>query len=207
MSKLFTGLVKTTQSKKKKPVIVVSGLPRAGTSMMMKILAEGGMPIMTDERRKADIDNPNGYYELEMVKQISAGEAAWLADAGGRAVKVISSLLEYLPSQYTYKIIFMERDIQEILSSQRKMLERRQEASNVEDAQMAGQFRKHLSLLKPWLVRQPNMEVLYIGYNALISNPEPSCRRVIEFTCAPLDLSRMLKVPNSELYRNRAVGT
>ena len=120
---------------------------------------------------------------------------------------MISSLLVYLPPQYPYKIIFMEREIQEILSSQRKMLQRRNEASTADDAQMAEQFRTHLSVVRPWLARQPNMEVLYISYNELLSNPEPFCRKVIEFTSgAPLALERMLSVPNGKLYRNRAAG-
>jgi hypothetical protein len=175
---------------------------------MMKILAEAGVPIVTDELRGADTDNPNGYYELEAVKQMTAGNLSWLAAAGGKAVKVISSLLEYLPAQYSYKIIFMEREIQEILASQRKMLERRNEISNVDDAQIAEQFRKHLTLIKPWLARQPNMEVLYISYNSLMSNPEPYCRRVIEFiACQPFHLERMMSVPNGKLYRNRAPGS
>lgn len=204
MNRLFAGFGKKSQSRE--AIIVVSGLPRSGTSMMMKILAEGGLPIVTDEVRSADTDNPNGYFELETVKQMSAGNVAWLADAGGKVVKVISALLEHLPSLYTYRIIFMEREIREILASQRKMLERRNETSEVHDSQIEEQFRKHLSVIKPWLARQPNMEVLYISYNALVSNPEPSCRRIIEFTGAPLDLERMLVVPNGELYRNRAPG-
>jgi predicted ATPase len=207
MGRLFPGFGKKTQAIKK-PIIIVSGLPRSGTSMMMKILAEAGVPIVTDERRVADTDNPNGYFELETVKQMSAGNVSWLADAGGKAVKVISSLLEFLPAQYSYKIIFMDREIPEILVSQRKMLERRNEVSNVDDAQIAEQFHRHLSFVKPWLARQPNMEVLYISYNSLMSNPEPSCRRVIDFIgCEPRHLERMLSVPNGELYRNRAAGS
>lgn len=185
---------------------MVSGLPRSGTSMMMKMLAEGGVPIVTDEMRRADTDNPNGYFELETVKQMPAGNVGWLADAGGKAVKVISALLEYLPPGYSYKIIFMEREIGEILASQRKMLEHRNESSGVDDAQLEAQFRRHLSVIKPWLARQPNMEVLTISYNSLMSNPEPYCRRVLEFIRAPLHLERMLSVPNGELYRNRASG-
>ena len=207
MNKLFTGFGKKTLPKKES-IIIVSGLPRSGTSMMMKILAEAGVPIVTDELRRADTDNPNGYYELEAVKQMSAGNLTWLSGAGGKAVKVISSLLEYLPAQYSYKIIFMEREIQEILASQRKMLERRNEKSEIDDTQIAEQFRKHLSVIKPWLARQPNMEVLYISYNSLMLNPEPSCRRVIDFvSCEPQYLERMLSVPNGELYRNRAPGS
>lgn len=204
MTRLFSGFGKKAQTKE--PIVVVSGLPRSGTSMMMQMLAEGGLPIVTDELRSADPDNPNGYFELETVKQLSAGNVAWLSNAGGKVVKVISALLEYLPSQYSYKIIFMEREIREILASQRKMLERRNETSRVDDAEMEAQYRRHLSAVKPWLARQPHLDVTYVSYNALMSDPEPVCKRVVEFIRAPLDLSRMLEVPNAQLYRNRADG-
>lgn len=174
--------------------------------MMMKLLAAGGLPVVTDEIRRADVDNPNGYFELESVKQMPDGNVAWLVEAGGKVVKVISALLEYLPPGHSYKIIFMEREISEILASQRKMLARRNEGSTVDDAEMEKQFRKHLSALKPWLVRQPNVEVLYISYNELMADPEPFCRRVVEFVNVPLDLEHMLSVPRVELYRNRAGG-
>ena len=174
--------------------------------MMMKILAEGGLPLVTDQSRTADEDNPNGYFELEMVKQMSAGNIAWLADAGGKVVKVISGLLEHLPQEYSYKVIFMEREIKEILASQRKMLAHRNEELKSNDVEIEQQFQKHLSALKPWLARRPNMEVLYVSYNALVANPEPLCRRLIEFTNMPLDLGRMLSVPSRDLYRNRASG-
>jgi hypothetical protein len=201
MSKLFAGFGKKKSSKE--PIIVVSGLPRSGTSMMMKILSDGGLLPVTDALRSADEDNPEGYYELETVKQIAAGNVDWLADAGGKVVKVISALLEYLPSEYSYKVIFMEREIAEILASQRKMLARRNKESEVDDAEMEAQFRKHLSVVKPWLARQPNMDVTYISYNALMSDPEPLCRRVVEFTGLSLNLERMLIVPRGDLYRNR----
>jgi hypothetical protein len=204
MNKLFAGFGK--KSKVAEPIIVVSGLPRSGTSMMMKILAEGGLSIVTDELRRADDDNPNGYFELETVKQMATGNVEWLANAGGKVVKVISALLEYLPSQYSYKVIFMEREIKEILASQRKMLARRNETSVIDDAEMEAQFRKHLAVVKPWLMRQPNMDVLYVSYNTLMTDPEPLCRRVVEFTGAPLNLDRMLGVPNAQLYRNRAAS-
>ena len=176
--------------------------------MMMKILAEGDISIVTDELRAADPDNPNGYFELETVKQIPNGNVEWLAEAGGRAVKVISSLLEYLPSNYSYKIIFMERELHEILDSQKKILDHLNEPSGGDDGQIEEQFRIHLSVIKPWLARQPNMEVLYISYNLLVANPEPYCRQVIEFvSCEPSHLEQMIRVPNKELYRNRASGS
>jgi hypothetical protein len=202
MNKLFAGFGK--KSKVAEPIIVVSGLPRSGTSMMMKILAEGGLSVVTDELRTADADNPNGYFELETVKQMSAGNVTWLSNAGGKVVKVISALLEYLPSEYSYKVIFMEREIKEILASQQKMLARRNATSQIDDAEMEAKFRQHLSVVKPWLVRQPNMDLLYVSYNALMSDPEPQCKQVVEFIHAPLNLSRMLEVPNAGLYRNRA---
>ena len=204
MNKWLSGLGK--KSGAKEPIIVVSGLPRSGTSMMMKILAEGGLSIVTDELRGADDDNPDGYFELETVKQMSSGHVDWLSNAGGKVVKVISALLEFLPAEYTYKVIFMEREIQEILASQRKMLQRRNETSHIDDAEMEAQFRRHLAVVKPWLVRQPHMEVLYVSYNALMSDPESQCRRVVEFLHTPLDVSRMLAVPNAALYRNRAAS-
>jgi hypothetical protein len=190
-------------SKTKQPIIVVSGLPRSGTSMMMKMLAEGGLSILTDELRRADTDNPNGYFEFETVKEMSAGNVTWLADAGGKVIKVISALLEYLPSNYFYKVIFLERDLQEVLASQRKMLVNRKEESAIDDAEIAVQLQKHLSVVKPWLARQPHMEVLYVNYNALMANPEPFLQKITSFLNVPLDQARMLAVPNAGLYRNR----
>ncbi len=184
--------------------MVVSGLPRSGTSMMMKMLQAGGLELLTDSIRSADDDNPNGYFEFERVKQMTSGDRAWLEDANGRVVKVISALLEYLPTDRHYKVLFMEREIQEVLASQKKMLDHRGEVSKVTDEEMAEQYRVHLKAVKPWLARQPHMEVLYVGYNSMMSDPEPLCRRVIEFLGMPLDLEKMRAVPNAKLYRNRA---
>lgn len=184
-------------------ITVVSGLPRSGTSMMMKMLAEGGLPILTDEIRSADEDNPNGYYELEQVKELPAGQSQWLAGANGRAVKIISALLEYLPAQYHYKVIFMEREIREILASQQKMLVRRSETSTIEDAAIQAEFEAHLKAVKYWLARQPNLEVFYAEYNAMLNNVDEYSTQIAEFLNLPLDLEKMRAVPNARLYRNR----
>ena len=77
-------------------ITIVSGLPRSGTSMMMKMVDAGGIPPLTDELRVADEDNPKGYYEFERVKQMDKGDTAWVPDARGKAVKVISALLKHL---------------------------------------------------------------------------------------------------------------
>jgi hypothetical protein len=196
---------RSNDKNEKQPIIVVSGLPRSGTSMMMRMLAEGGLPIITDEVRRADDDNPNGYFELEIVRQLKEGNLAWLKDANGKAVKVISALLEYLPQDYQYKIIFMEREDKETLVSQKKMLDHRGEASRLSDEEMERQFHEHLAAVKPWLIRQPNMEVLYVKYNALVAAPEPFCEQIADFLDLPLNQSRMLAVPDRQLYRNRVV--
>ena len=114
-------------------ITIVSGLPRSGTSMMMKILEAGGLEVFTDNLRLPDEDNPKGYYELEQVKALKDGDDSWIKDAPGKVVKVISSLLEYLPLSYKYKIIFMRRAIPEILASQKQMLIRRGESSDGDD--------------------------------------------------------------------------
>lgn len=187
-------------------VIIVSGLPRSGTSMMMRMLSEGGLPVLTDERRRPDDDNPGGYFELEVVKQLREGNSAWLKDANGKVVKVISSLLEFLPDDYHYKVIFMERDSRETLASQKKMLDHRGQESKLSDHEMEQQFRNHLSAMKPWLVRKPNMEVLYVNYNTLMAEPGPFCEQITRFLGLPLDQSQMLAVPDRQLYRNRTAS-
>ncbi len=123
------------------PIMVVSGLPRSGTSMMMKMLTAGGILPLTDKLRVADRDNPEGYYEFERVKQLDKGDTAWLPEAQGKAVKVISFLLPHLPPQYAYQIVFVRRHMSEILASQRKMLVHRgEDPNNMNDDQMAAVF-------------------------------------------------------------------
>lgn len=171
--------------------------------MMMKMLAEGGIAVVEDGIRQRDIDNPNGYFELESVKQLPQGDFAWLEDAGGKVVKVVSSLLEYLPSKHSYKVIFMEREIMEILASQQKMLKNRNETNPIEDEKIKQEFQNHLLAVRAWLARQPNMDVLYVNFNALMADPLPLCNKVVNFLDMPLDTARMLEVPNKDLYRNR----
>jgi hypothetical protein len=187
----------------KRPIIIVSGLPRSGTSMMMKILEAGGLEILTDHQRTADDDNPKGYYEFERVKQLPDGDTEWVAQAQGKVVKIISFLLQHLPTQYSYKIIFMRRNIAEILASQRQMLLRRGETAGLEDQQMAETFQEHLKRVRVWLKNQTNMQVLYVDYNNLIKAPAGQIQSVYDFLEIPLDLQKMLAVPDASLYRQR----
>ncbi len=184
-------------------VTIVSGLPRSGTSMMMRMLEKGGVPILTDNIREADEDNLMGYYEYERVKQITE-DATWLKDAEGRAVKLISALLKYLPPEYTYKVIFMQRDIHEVLASQRRMLERRGEpADEVPDETMKQLFETHLAQVDDLLRRQPNIEAIYVSYNETIKDPTTSAERVTRFLGKELDIKKMVDVVDPSLYRQR----
>lgn len=126
------------------PVIVVSGLPRSGTSLMMRMLAAGGVPLLTDGQRTADEDNPYGYFEYEPVKALQR-DATWLPQARGKAIKIISQLLPTLPPDVPYRVLFMRRELREVLASQRQMLVRRGKPSDADsDAELAALFAAHL---------------------------------------------------------------
>ncbi len=156
------------------PVIIVSGLPRSGTSMMMKMLEAGGLQVYVDNLRTPDVDNPEGYYEYERVKQLDKGDTAWVMDARGQVVKVISALLEHLPPGNEYRVLFMQRSLDEVLASQQKMLQRREEAGDaISDEEMAALFRKHLATVTAWVRDQPNFAVLDVDYNQLLADPNP----------------------------------
>jgi hypothetical protein len=115
------------QARRGAPVIVVSGLPRSGTSMMMRMLEAGGAPLWTDEVRAADESKPRGYYELERMKELGKGDPSWIVEARGKAVKIVSPLLVHLPDLCNYRVVFMQRDLREIVASQNRMLDARAE--------------------------------------------------------------------------------
>ncbi len=185
-------------------IIIVSGLPRSGTSMTMKMLEAAGFNILTDHLRTADASNPKGYYEFERVKKLKAGDFDWLLDARGKVVKVISALLEFLPNQYHYKIIFMRRNMDEILSSQRQMLLRDGIADDkISDQKLADLYEDHLKKIEEWLEQQPNMETLYINYNQILSDPEVNIHQIAQFLGGNIDIKPMLKIVDQNLYRER----
>ncbi|MCB0189539.1 MAG: sulfotransferase domain-containing protein [Caldilineaceae bacterium] len=206
MTKLIRRLFGVNAQQTNQGIVVVSGLPRSGTSLMMSMLAAGGLPLVTDHLRAADEDNPQGYYEYERVKRLEKGDVAWLAQAQGKAVKVISALLSHLPVQYTYQVIFMARPLAEILASQRKMLARRQPnaVDAVDDDEMALLLQNHLEETQSWLARQSNMTTLYIPYQDLLATPHAQVARIGAFVPTQLDLAAMAAVVEPALYRNRA---
>jgi hypothetical protein len=184
-------------------VTIVSGLPRSGTSMMMSMLAAGGIEPMTDSLRVADEDNPRGYLEFEKVKSL-ASDSSWLADAGGKAVKVISSLLKHLPEGHSYKVIFMRRRMKEVLASQKQMLARRgEQAGGISDERLAESFSRHLKDVEEWLTGRENVEVLYVDYNELLEIPEALIRTVNDFLGGGLSARAMASVIDKSLYRQR----
>lgn len=186
-------------------IVVVSGLPRSGTSLMMQMLDSGGIGIVTDHARTADVDNPRGYFEFERAKQIEK-DSSWLAQTHGKAFKMVSQLLYHLPCTEPYRVIFMRRDLSEVLISQEKMLERRNAVAAPRD-QMKEAYRLHLEALFEWLDGQANMDVLIVNYNALLNNPRLSAQEVSDFLDRRPDVEAMVQAVDPDLYRNRKVAT
>jgi hypothetical protein len=185
-------------------ITIVSGLPRSGTSMMMKMLEAGGIAPYTDNIRSADDDNPKGYYEFERVKKLPDGDTEWLRSAEGKAVKVISALLEHLPSDYTYRVLFMQRKMEEILASQKQMLIRSgKPADDVGDEQLTEMYGKHLAKVNDWLEGQANFSVIYLDYNQMLVDPQKYALQVNQFLGDVLDPQAMAGVVDSNLYRQR----
>ncbi|MCI0490661.1 MAG: sulfotransferase [Blastocatellia bacterium] len=184
-------------------IIIVSGLPRSGTSMMMSMLVAGGLEVLTDDIRTADEDNPKGYYEFEKVKEL-AHDKSWIEDARGKVVKIISALLKHLPAEHAYKVIFMHRNMEEILASQRQMLIRREQpADTVSDERMAEMFRKHLKDIEAWLAGQQNFDVLYVNYNEVLRGPDEHIEKINRFLGNGLDVKSMAGVVDRALYRQK----
>jgi hypothetical protein len=188
-----------------KPVVIVSGLPRSGTSMAMKMLEAGGMELVVDNVRTADEDNPKGYYEDERIKELAEMEdRSWLEAARGKVIKVVSSLLNHLPESNDYKVVFMRRNLHEVLASQTKMLERRGEASHTEDDDLLKMYQAHLEKIEFQLRFRPNFDALYVDYAEAIRDPASAARQIAAFVGGDLDVDRMAAVVDGSLYRNRA---
>lgn len=184
------------------PIIIVSGLPRSGTSMMMKMLRAGGVLAVTDNIRTADIDNPEGYFEFERAKKIKE-DSSWLPEARGKVFKIVSLLLKDLPQGYKYKVVFIKRDLKESLASQAKMLARLGAPQGGSDDIMEGIYRKHLAEIEAWIAGQPNIEVLYTDYNEIVRDPAPTARRLAEFIGGAFDAESAGQAVTPALYRNR----
>ncbi|MCA9215092.1 MAG: sulfotransferase [Planctomycetales bacterium] len=183
-------------------IVVVSGLPRSGTSLMMQMLDRGGIPALTDHERIADVDNPRGYYEFEAVKR-TKDDSAWVCDAKGKVVKMVSSLLYDLPTTEKYRVIFLRRNFDEMLDSQEKMLKRLGKPAAPRDA-IKSAYNKHLKKLFEWLPTQPHLRALVVSYNDVIDDAEKQVARIVEFLDGVPSAEKMLQAIDPALYRNRA---
>jgi hypothetical protein len=188
------------------PIVIVSGLPRSGTSMMMKMLDASGIEIVTDAVRTADEDNPKGYFEYERVKDLDkAGDKSWVADHRGKVVKIISFLLKDLPDDNYYKVIFMRRDLDEVLASQNKMLVRRGEkGSDAGDEEMKRLYTNHLGKVQMMFDAKENFELLDVHYRQVIENPREQAEAVARFLELSDRTDAMAGAVDRTLYRNRS---
>jgi hypothetical protein len=187
------------------PIVVVSGLPRSGTSMIMKMLEAGGLPILTDGLRTADEDNPKGYYEVERVKGLAdERDKGWLAEARGKGIKVISFLLKSLPPRFNYRVVFIGREMEEVLASQRKMLARRGETEETAPERMRALFEDDLWRARYQLGHRPEFETLELHYSKVLAQPREEARRLAAFLGRELDIEAMTAAVDPQLYRNRA---
>lgn len=183
------------------PITIVSGLPRSGTSMMMQMLEKGGLEIFTDKKRKADKNNPKGYYEHERVKNL-ARDKSWLKEASFKAVKIISHLLSHLPNNFKYKVIFMERNINEVLISQQKMLGKKIKKDAVH-FQLAKSFTESKKEIVKWAEKNQNIDLLFVSYSKVISKPNEEAKKINQFLGGELNTTKMCSVVDKKLYRNK----
>ena len=185
-------------------VIVVSGLPRSGTSMMMKMLDAAALSIMSDNERAADEDNPKGYFEYARVKDLKdEADKSWVREARGQVLKVISHLLETLPDENFYRVILVRRDFDEIIASQNKMLERRGEENQVADSTVKEAYIRHLVDIRYMVRRRPNFEMIEVQFMQAMEAPRIFATDVNKFLGGNLDVESMMAVVDLELYRNR----
>jgi hypothetical protein len=184
------------------PIIIVSGLPRSGTSLMMQMLKAGGLEILSDGSREADPDNPKGYLEYEPVKSLRR-DNSWLKIAAGKGLKVISALLRYLPTDLSYKVIFMQRPLAEVIASQQKMLERLgKSGSQASSETLADLFARQSAQTEQWLKAQKNIALLTVQYRDAVLKPEDTALAVSRFLDIPLNIPAMCRVADPSLYRN-----
>ena len=186
-------------------IFVVAGLPRTGTSMLMQMLAAGGVPILSDGERQADEDNPKGYLELEAAKGLR-DDASFLDSASGQAVKIVAQLLPYLPSKEgrRYRILFTQRDLDEVMASQGVMLERSGHAeAERDDAKLRETFHRQLVRLRALLARRGDFDTLFVHYAEVVSDPSATAGAVADFLGRAVDTAAMADAVDASLHRQR----
>lgn len=184
-------------------VSIVSGLPRTGTSMMMKMIDAGGIPALTDNIRAADEDNPKGYYEYEPVKKTKQ-DSSWVEGAVGKVVKLVHLLLLDLPTTYEYRVVFTRRHLDEVVASQDVMLERLGKGGgDIKKEDLIRVYEAQLRKVDAYLEAQRAFSVLHVNYNEIVKDPAPSVTKINEFLGGDLDTAAMMAVVDPKLYRQR----
>ena len=184
------------------PITVVSGLPRSGTSMLMQMLHAGGQPCLTDGLREADPDNPRGYFEYEKVKRLRT-DRSWFPEAQGKAVKIIAQLLPFLPPQFKYRVVFMDRDLDEVIASQSRMLERQERTGGkLSDERLRQVFERQVTQVKGMLDAR-NIPTLSVAHTDALEHPMEVAEQLRNFLGGDLEVDAMAAVVDSDLYRQR----
>lgn len=185
-------------------ITIVSGLPRSGTSLAMRMLDAGGIPALTDGQRTADDSNPKGYFELEAAKRTKA-DAAWLSGAAGKAVKIITLLIPDLPTDRTYRVLFMRRDLREVVESQAVMLARMgKKGGGLSPAQLIALYQKQIQAAEAYFAKSPSFRVLDVRYADLVADAAPQVASIDEFLGGGMDRAAMAASVDPSLYRQRA---
>ena len=198
------GAAPQTGSETAEFITIVSGLPRSGTSMMMRMLEAGGMPVVVDHDRKPDPDNPHGYFEFEPIKKLKE-DVSWVPGAVGHVVKAVYLLLYDLPKNLNYRVIFMRRDLPEVIASQDTMLRRSGASTGALDKKMlARHFETQIRQSDTWLAQQPNFRTLRMPYADVVRDPTAAAQSIATFLDGRVDPTKMIASVDPSLYRNRA---
>jgi hypothetical protein len=186
-------------------LIVVTGLPRSGTSMLMQMLEAGGVAVLSDGLRGPDANNPRGYFELERIKSLHRdADTSWLASGRGKAVKIVSHLLRYLPDHYSYRVIFMQRSLREVVASQDRMLDNLgRERGSVDEDRLMAAYDAHLASARSLLTSRPCFATLEVQYGHVVTAPAREAVRIARFLGRDLDIASMQHAVDPQLYRNR----
>ena len=182
-------------------ITVVTGLPRSGTSLMMQLLTAAGLDPVTDVRRAPDEDNPLGYFEFEKTLTL-AKDASWIPEVRGKTIKIVAQLLPLLPVGEFYNIVFMERDLDEVVASQHAMLARSNRAGlKTEDAKLKETFASQLERVRRKLAESSQVRILTVNYNRLITDAKTEVARVAQFVGEPFDGTKAMNAVRPELRR------
>lgn len=190
---------KTDYKYRKDQIVIVSGMPRSGTSLMMQMLHTGGLEVLTDQNRKADDSNPKGYFEYDPVMSIHK-DNSWLELAQNKSVKVVAPLLKFLSPKYRYKVIFMNRDLSEIIKSQQKMIGKN---TDVLPLKLFEAYQKQLQQVEIWKNKEPSVEMIYLDYKDVLNQTELAIEKVSSFIGLDLNTNEMMACVDKSLYRNK----